>query len=99
MHNAGNNHPSMPTWHIKTSAFYLYPAFVSLGMSDFDAPSPAMRDLFVTFVKAHIFNDFAFYFTHRLAHTPWIYQRIHKKHHMFAGTIGFAAEYCHPIGE
>merc|ERR1712098_719122 len=38
-----------------------------------------------------------FYGAHRLCHeSTWIYQNIHKQHHEFKGTIGFAAEYAHP---
>lgn len=44
-----------------------------------------------------MFNDFGFYFTHRLLHHSSVYKLWHKKHHEFKGTIGFAAEYAHPI--
>ncbi len=42
-------------------------------------------------------NEVGFYFAHRLVHHPSLYHWIHKKHHQFVGTIGFAAEYAHPI--
>jgi hypothetical protein len=38
-----------------------------------------------------------FYWTHRLFHSKYFYAKYHKQHHEYAGTIGFAAEYAHPL--
>ena len=46
---------------------------------------------------AKVFNDFGFYWTHRIFHFKSIYKLWHKKHHEFTGTVGFAAEYSHPL--
>jgi hypothetical protein len=74
------------------TTYFLYPVFCHFGMLDFTAPHPTMQSLFFTFATAHMFNDVGFYFAHRLAHSKPIYAKIHKQHHEFAGTIGFAAE-------
>ena len=42
-------------------------------------------------------NDFAFYWAHRALHHPLLYARIHKQHHQFVASIGFAAEYATPL--
>jgi sterol desaturase/sphingolipid hydroxylase (fatty acid hydroxylase superfamily) len=42
-----------------------------------------------------IIEDFFFYFSHRALHTPYLYVRIHKKHHEFYNTISFASVYAH----
>ena len=42
-------------------------------------------------------EDCAFYWIHRLLHTPFLYKRLHKKHHEYKTTIGIAAEYSHPL--
>lgn len=46
-----------------------------------------------------LFEDAAFYWSHRLLHTPWLYARIHKQHHEFhtLTACSFASEYTHPI--
>jgi len=36
-----------------------------------------------------------FYWSHRMLHLPFFYQRVHKQHHEYTGTIGFASEYAH----
>ena len=42
-------------------------------------------------------EDLTFHFSHRLLHQKWIYQYIHKIHHEHKVTIGWAAQYAHPI--
>jgi len=43
-------------------------------------------------------NQTGFYFTHRLCHeSEWMFKNVHKQHHRYTGSIGFAAEYAHPI--
>jgi sterol desaturase/sphingolipid hydroxylase (fatty acid hydroxylase superfamily) len=61
------------------------------------APLPSLLSLFWQFFVCAFINDIGFYWSHRLFHTPFFYQRYHKKHHQYTGTIGFAAEYAHPM--
>eukprot|EP01119_Soliformovum_irregulare_P023624 TRINITY_DN828_c0_g1_i1.p1 TRINITY_DN828_c0_g1~~TRINITY_DN828_c0_g1_i1.p1 ORF type:complete len:287 (-),score=40.53 TRINITY_DN828_c0_g1_i1:38-898(-) len=42
-------------------------------------------------------EDFAHYWLHRLLHTPWLYQNIHKVHHTYSSPFGLAAAYAHPV--
>ena len=54
-----------------------------------------MRIFFNTCVKFAICEigfQWLFYFTHRMLHLPLFYGKIHKQHHEYKGTIGFAAE-------
>lgn len=44
-----------------------------------------------------ILEDAAFYWFHRLLHTPFLYKHIHKVHHSYHQPIPLAAEYTHPI--
>ena len=44
-----------------------------------------------------VVDDIAFYFTHRLMHTPFFYTRFHKVHHSFTSTISLATSYTHPF--
>lgn len=42
-------------------------------------------------------DDLFFYFSHRLLHTKWLYQNIHKVHHKHIDTLWYAASAAHPI--
>jgi sterol desaturase/sphingolipid hydroxylase (fatty acid hydroxylase superfamily) len=42
-------------------------------------------------------EDFFFYWSHRLLHTPFLYKRIHKVHHEYYNTIAPACIYTHPV--
>lgn len=42
-------------------------------------------------------EDFFFYWSHRLFHTPWFYKNIHKKHHEHYNTISLSCIYAHPL--
>lgn len=42
-------------------------------------------------------EDFFFYFSHRLLHTDYFYNKIHKIHHEFKETVAISAIYAHPI--
>eukprot|EP00732_Lithocolla_globosa_P003913 Lithocolla_globosa_v1_NODE_3345_length_1694_cov_7.418548.p1 type:complete len:348 gc:universal NODE_3345_length_1694_cov_7.418548:1627-584(-) len=54
--------------------------------------------VFAWFSGSAFFNDFGFYATHRTMHeVPFLYKHIHKQHHEYVGTVGFAAEYSHPL--
>ena len=73
----------------------LYHAMVHYGM-DIDAPLPSTWTLYGQMLAALLFLDFSFYWSHRLFHHPFLY-RFHKQHHSYVGTVGFAAEYAHPV--
>lgn len=44
-----------------------------------------------------IVEDFIFYWGHRILHTPWLYNKIHKIHHEYYNAISLCAEYAHPL--
>jgi len=48
------------------------------------------------FGAAALIEDTLFYWTHRGLHHPSVYKYVHKQHHNFKRTIGFASEYAHP---
>ncbi|KAK7199975.1 C-4 sterol methyl oxidase [Novymonas esmeraldas] len=62
-----------------------------------------LTSLFVVaqhFLLANAINEVGFYSAHALLHSnPTLYRMFHKKHHMYTGTIGIAAEYATPLEE
>jgi sterol desaturase/sphingolipid hydroxylase (fatty acid hydroxylase superfamily) len=47
-------------------------------------------------VGCQLFLEASFYWIHRALHHPTLYKHIHKQHHEYKGTIGFATEYATP---
>lgn len=44
-----------------------------------------------------LLTEITFYTCHRLLHTPYLYERIHKVHHTFRAPCAMAAAYAHPM--
>jgi sterol desaturase/sphingolipid hydroxylase (fatty acid hydroxylase superfamily) len=47
-------------------------------------------------ILAFFIADSAFYWSHRLVHTPFFYDNYHKFHHMHVNPIPWTALYVHP---
>lgn len=76
--------------------WYLQPIGTNVfGSPSMTSPIPTFPRLCVCFLFAKVCNDLLFYWAHRLLHDPSLYKRVHKQHHSYVGTIGFAAEYAH----
>lgn len=76
--------------------YYIYDVFIYFGTT-VQGNLPPLYIVFTHIFISSLTNDFLFYFMHRLFHHPSLYEMVHKKHHEYKGTIGFAAEYSHPI--
>ena len=75
-------------------AYLMFNVFTNnFNMKSINDPLPSYYVLFIDYIRAHIFNDIGFYFTHRLLHHPLFYATFHKQHHDYRGTISIAAEY------
>ena len=44
-----------------------------------------------------ICEDFAFYISHRVLHSKWLYAKVHKTHHEHQVTFSLAALHAHPL--
>ena len=59
---------------------------------------PPMWKILIDFIATIICEDFFFFTSHLLMHKiPFLYQKIHKKHHRFQAPVGAASIYAHPI--
>lgn len=74
-----------------------YPICKHFGMPSISAPLPGMIELYGTFLISKLVWDNMFYWAHRMLHMKTLYKHIHKQHHQYTGSIGFAAEYAHFI--
>lgn len=77
--------------------YFLYPIFKHFGSPSFVSELPSFYTLLKNFWVAYFCNDFFFYWAHRTVHSKLLYKWIHKQHHEYKGTIGFAAEFAHPV--
>ena len=77
--------------------FVAYPISKHFGMPDWDTPLPSMLHIWLALVGCKAFNEIAFFWVHRACHHPLIYKHIHKQHHSYIGTVGWAAEHAHPL--
>jgi sterol desaturase/sphingolipid hydroxylase (fatty acid hydroxylase superfamily) len=81
----------------------LYVLFYYLCPSDSlllkpESPLGTPLSVYLQLLGANFTNEFFFYFIHRSMHEiPFLYRTIHKQHHQYIGTIGFASEYAHLI--
>ena len=60
-------------------AYFLYPMFLWFGMPELDSVLPQFGGIMKQLMIGHIFNDVAFYCTHRLFHTKTLYRMFHKQ--------------------
>ncbi|KAK4906040.1 hypothetical protein LTR66_017755 [Elasticomyces elasticus] len=58
---------------------------------------PGAIEIIRDVVLSLLMREALFYYSHRLLHIPYLYVRIHKKHHRFTAPIGLAAQFAHPI--
>jgi sterol desaturase/sphingolipid hydroxylase (fatty acid hydroxylase superfamily) len=75
----------------------VYHVFKYFGTPEINAPLPDFTTIYLYSFCAEVFNGWGFYWGHRFLHGLEMYKKIHKQHHSYRGTIGFAARYAHPI--
>lgn len=79
------------------TAYLLFSVSKWAGMPAAAEALPSYASIALFLAASHSFNDWGFYWTHRLLHHRALYARFHKQHHEFKGTVGAAAEYAHPF--
>lgn len=67
------------------------------GHLSVSAPIPPISTIVWQIIVSILVDDFVFFWTHYLFHTRWLYEHIHKKHHVFKQPTGVAAVVSDPI--
>ena len=82
------------------STYYLAaPVFAAAGALDSfaAAEAPGVMQTLAHFALCIVIHDTAFYWTHRMMHTPLLYRTVHKRHHAFSVNHAIAVEHAHVV--
>ncbi|KAL5218659.1 hypothetical protein ABZP36_019343 [Zizania latifolia] len=71
-----------------------YPAVKAVGIRT-GLPLPSAGETAAQLVVYLLVEDYLGYWIHRLLHTRWGYDNIHRVHHEFSAPMGYAAPYAH----
>ncbi|GJN13111.1 hypothetical protein PR202_ga31446 [Eleusine coracana subsp. coracana] len=58
-------------------------------------PLPSVNEIAAQLLVYSLVEDYLSYWIHRLLHTKWGYEKIHRVHHEFTAPTGFAMSYSH----
>ncbi|ONM32248.1 Methylsterol monooxygenase 1-2 [Zea mays] len=75
--------------------FVSYPAVAKILRTRMGLPLPSVRETIAQLVVYSLVEDYLSYWMHRLLHTQWCYEKIHRVHHEFTAPTGFAMSYSH----
>jgi sterol desaturase/sphingolipid hydroxylase (fatty acid hydroxylase superfamily) len=74
--------------------YFSFPLVKYLGM-DLNPKIPEWDLVLFQIGMFYILEDFFHYWGHRLLHTTWLYQNVHKLHHFYEVPFGLTAVYAH----
>jgi 4-alpha-methyl-delta7-sterol-4alpha-methyl oxidase len=60
-------------------------------------PAPPWWEVAGSVVAFVYLDDFLYYWMHRAFHTPWLYAKVHRVHHLLTTPWAIGAHYMHPV--
>ncbi|XP_078445556.1 very-long-chain aldehyde decarbonylase GL1-10-like [Wolffia australiana] len=93
-----------PAWYSLRLGFHFlkqwYGAYNNLMLLQFmgirtSLPLPSLWEACSQLLVYFLVDDYVNYWLHRMLHSKWLYENIHRAHHEFTAPIGFAAPYAH----
>lgn len=79
-------------------AYIFSTLLLDYGLQDLDTHKlPTLKETILTLLLFNVINDVLLYIFHRMLHSKLLYKPLHKKHHEFSGSVGYAAEYSTPV--
>ncbi|VAI10414.1 unnamed protein product [Triticum turgidum subsp. durum] len=79
---------------VGTLSLVSYPAVKMVGIRT-GLPLPSAGEVAAQMLVYLLVEDYLGYWIHRLLHTRWGYDNIHRVHHEFTAPFGYAAPYAH----
>ena len=76
--------------------YFIYP-YVAGKYIYFDSHLPSWQTCILNWLSMKLIFSTSLYWIHRAMHHKSIYQYVHKRHHTFHDTVGFASQYAHPV--
>jgi len=88
---------SIDTFIVKPILFFATYPLVYIFLS-FDVEIPSTQSCFLQWLGLNVVFSTSLYFLHGAMHYfPWLYKNVHKRHHTYHETVGFAAQFAHPV--
>lgn len=87
------------TFLVQPALFYfIFPYIIQPNISFDKEKSPALLEGVRDWIYLSFIFSTSLFFIHGGMHKiPFLYKYVHKKHHTFYDTVGFAAQYSHPV--
>jgi sterol desaturase/sphingolipid hydroxylase (fatty acid hydroxylase superfamily) len=74
-----------------------FPLFLFFGFTTDYATLPSLSKFIAQFLIFNVIEDTGFYWVHRALHIPWLYKRVHARHHEFIKPYSLVGEIAHPV--
>lgn len=88
---------SIDVFIVKPMVFYFIYPYIADTIIQFGDELPSFSTVIFHWLCLKVVFSTSLYFIHRAMHHRSVYQYVHKRHHTYYDTVGFAAQYAHPI--
>uniref|UniRef100_A0ACD5U7L2 Uncharacterized protein n=1 Tax=Avena sativa TaxID=4498 RepID=A0ACD5U7L2_AVESA len=75
-------------------SIFSFPVVRAVGIRT-GLPLPSLGEVALQMLVYFLIEDYLGYWIHRLLHTPWGYDYVHRVHHEYSAPVSYAAPYSH----